>query len=62
MYRKLQPQVEQLLDSYAALRSHIYIPGDYDNNAVFRPGMARSSQGVCGLGLATFRPHASPQP
>lgn len=31
MYRKLQPQVQRLLDSYAALRSHIYT-GDYDSS------------------------------
>jgi hypothetical protein len=29
--RKLQPQVQRFLDSYAALRSRIYISGDFDS-------------------------------
>jgi hypothetical protein len=50
MYRKLQPQVQLLLDSYTALRSRIYISGYSDGTMPFRPGIARSSQGVLQLG------------
>ena len=63
MYRKLQPQVQRLLDIYAALSSRIYILGDYNSRMPCSDlGWPTLTKVYAAWVSLRSDPHASPQP